>query len=119
MPPYSQFNGVHEFAFEDNATLSNAVDMGGSRLMAMRVPPAWEGTTVTFLAAVEPDGDFFSVYDDEGAEVKVTVAPDRIVGVDKVAGKLAALRYLKLRSGTQAAPQPQSSARAFTVMTKR
>lgn len=111
-------NRTYALTFPQGGNETGAVDITGGRLLALHVPDAFEGTTITFLAAVEGSGDFHPVYDDEGGEVKVTVAPNRIVGIDKVAGKLAALRHLKLRSGTDAAAQAQSSARTFTLIVK-
>lgn len=98
--------------------LSEEVDLEGYALMAIQMPDAWEAAVLTFLGATATGGTFQSVYDDQGNEVTVQAAASRCIGVDVAAGALAAIRFLKIRSGTAAVPVDQTVSRTITLVLK-
>lgn len=110
-----------------NESLTGEIDLGTLKLLAIEFPVTWAGTVVTFQAKANRSEDqednpalqvWKNVYDDSGAEVTVTVGANRIVGIDAAAGKLAALRYLRIRSGTSAAPVGQNPTKQLNLICK-
>lgn len=99
--------------------LSAEVDLEDFVLMAILMPAAWETAVITLQGAAESGGTFGNVYDDEGNEVTIQAAASRCIGIDEVAGALAALRYVKLRSGTGASAVDQTADRVLTLILAR
>jgi hypothetical protein len=101
--------------------LSGEIDLEGASLMAISMPAAWTPANITFQAAsalAANGGVYQDVYDDSGSEVVVTAAAAHIITVDLNALKLAALRYIKIRSGTTATPVDQTTPRTITLILK-
>lgn len=93
--------------------------------MAIELPATFNATSITFQAKSERGNDesdnletWKNVYDDAGTEVTVTVAGNRIVGLDAVAMELAALRFIRIRAGTSAAPANQSPKKQINLILK-
>jgi hypothetical protein len=62
------------------------------------------------------DGSTFNnVHDEAGAEISVTVAASRFIGLDAAALELSGVEYLKVRSGTSGAPVNQGGERAILL----
>lgn len=111
----------------NNEALSSGVDLGNFSLAALEMPEGWAGTQVTFQAKAKPRDsdhpgvgdpnpeDWDNVYDSAGNEVTVTVAANRVV-VDLP--ELAAIRYLRIRSGTSATPVNQSPSKVIRLLLK-
>lgn len=90
---------IHKSASIANGeTTSGAVDLGSFRALAIGLPAAFDGTTITVEAAPEAEGTFQPVYDDAGTAVSLTVAAGHVVAVDAV--PLAALRFVRFVAGT-------------------
>lgn len=102
------------FVFEQDTSVSTAVDVGALRLFFLEMPAGFQGTSVAFLGSADGDG-WTPIYDDEGNAVTAVVAPDRCVALDKVAGKLAAFRFLKLVAGTHTAANTQTAKRTVVM----
>lgn len=100
------------------ASLSGEVDLEGFKLVAVLMPVGWDAAALTFQAADVAGGTFLDVHDDEGAEVAATVAAARAVGLDAILPELAALRFIKIRSGTSATPVNQTAERTLTLVLK-
>jgi hypothetical protein len=96
--------------------LSDVIDLGGHVLVAIQMPSTWTAADLTFQVSL--DGvTFNNLYDDEGNEVKLTVAASRVVAIGEPAlmwhsGKI------KLRSGTAALAVDQTAARALKLATR-
>ena len=101
-----------------NQSLSAEVDLEGFTLAAILMPSAWDAAGLTFQAADVTGGTFRDVYDDAGNEVAVSAAASRAIGIDLLAGAVAALRFIKLRSGTTGVPVTQTAARTLTLVLK-
>lgn len=98
---------------------STEIASGPHKLVALVIPAAWTAAAITFLTKSPIDDSWVPVYDDEGAEVSVAsanVVAGRCIALDAIAGKLAPLLDLKLRSGTAAAPVNQAAAREIGVL---
>lgn len=99
--------------------LSPEIDLGGGTLFALELPAGWVSADVTFMAATSPGGTYRSVVGDDGVEVKATVgAGDKIVPLANVAVHLAALRWVKIRSGTFGVPVNQTGAPTINLLAK-
>lgn len=105
--------GSQPAAIAINASLSDAVDLGAMRLQRINMPAAWDAAGLTFQASV--DGAAFLDLHDKGGEVSVPAAAGRSIVVDQAAFR--GVRYLRVRSGTAAAPVAQLAARALTLVT--
>ncbi len=105
---------------KNGASLStDAIDLGGYLAFALLMPAAWTAAVITLLACDTKDGNYKPVYDDSGNEVSLTVAADRVIAIDAAASKIAALRFIRLRSGTAAAAVNQAADRDIGILLKR
>ena len=105
-------------AIAAGASQSTVIDTERSALSGIIMPAAWTAADLTVLASTHAEGTFLPVYDDAGAEVLIKAAASTAIGIDVAALKLAAFRYIKLRSGTAATPVNQADARAITIVMK-
>lgn len=108
-----------------NQTISGVVDLGTHHLVAIEMPEAFNGTTITFQAKAkreeDPDKtggvageDWDDVYDSAGNAISFTVAAARmVVPTAAHAAALAPLRYIRLVSGTA-----QNPGREFRIIAK-
>ena len=97
---------------------SNVIDTEHTVLTGIVMPAAWTAADLTVLASTHKEGTFLPVYDDAGAEVVIKAAASVCIGIDVAALKLAAFRYIKLRSGTAGTHVNQADARAITIVMK-
>jgi hypothetical protein len=115
-------NSIHAVAtIGAGASLSNALDLSDYAIAAIQMPAAWTTAAITFLACATKDGTYLPVYDDAGTEVTVasaSAAVNRVIVNKAVLEQLAALRWVKLRSGVAATPVNQVAAAAITVLLK-
>ena len=110
--------GVIEFAIANNASLSDVQRLHGRRVVAIEMPSEWDAADISFLSGSD-DAGLHSVYDDEGNEVTVTVAIDRIVAITGwKADALMSLDRLQIRSGVAGAAVAQSPARVLKLLVK-
>lgn len=115
-----------------NQALSGVVDLGSHTLVAIEMPEAWAGTTITFqskakvaedvtnsVGVQQNSEDLDDVYDSAGAEISMTVSGGKIVVPTAAhAAALAPLRFLRVRSGTSAAPFNQNPTRIIRFLVK-
>lgn len=98
-----------------NQSLSDPIDLGADRLVALLMPSVWTTAAITFQASDRIDGTYINVYDSSGNELTAQAAASRAV-VDLL--ELGALRFIKLRSGTSGSPVPQQGNRKITIAVK-
>jgi hypothetical protein len=112
-------SNVQEVTIPAGATgLSNAVELK-NQLLAIEMPEEWTGYAVLTFQGSSDGIAFKDVYDDYGYEVLVSAPqPNHIVCIDAAILKLAALRYIKIRSGTSAAPVDQVTDRTLKLIGK-
>lgn len=115
--------GVIGVQIPANQALSGEIDLGAFNLVAIEMPEGWAGSTITFQSKANrqeqgsgvPVEDWDDVYDSAGNELQVTVAANRVV-VD--IPELASLRFIRIRSGTSAAPFNQNPTREIKLICK-
>lgn len=99
--------------------LSGAADLMVHRLAAVEMSTAWTDANITFAVASSSGGTYNPLYDDLGNEVTVTGSTaNRVVAFDSIAGSLAMVRWVKLRSGTNGTPVTQAAARTLNLILK-
>jgi hypothetical protein len=95
------------------ASLSDAVDIDGWKFMAFEMPAEWDAASMTYQASID-NVTFKDLYMD-GAEVTGTVTASKVCAVNLNALAFAAVRYIKIRSGTAATPVNQTAERKINV----
>lgn len=86
----------------DDDDLSDAVDVYGYRIAALRLPATLTSTTITFKECATSDGTFQDVYAND-VQVSETVAQGRFISIDTNAEALSGLGYVKLVMGSSEA----------------
>ncbi len=109
---------VGPWTIANGQSLSDAVEIGTNALGGIYMPAAFTGTVLTFQVALTLAGTYQNLYDDSGTEVSATVAAGRGVSLDFAALKIGQWRFLKIRSGTSAAPTAEGGERAIYFATK-
>jgi hypothetical protein len=111
--------GVVTAVIESGQSLSGAVELkpqgrsGFCTAAVMVMPSAWTAADVTFQGSI--DGSTFgNLYDDAGVEVVVKAAASRVVVLP--AAYFWGLRWIRVRSGTSAAPVTQTAQRSITIL---
>lgn len=99
----------------NGTALSAAVDLAGQGIVRIFMPAAWTAAVLT--AQVSNDNStYYDLYNADGTEWSATVAAGHAAILDISA--FTAMRYVKLRSGTGAAPVNQAADRVLTVVTR-
>jgi hypothetical protein len=97
-----------------NESLSTAIDLADQRAARIAMPAAWTAANLTFQTSV--DGITYNdLYDKDGIEYTVVAAASRSM-ILPLADWLG-VRYVKVRSGTSAAPVVQLAARILMIQT--
>jgi hypothetical protein len=115
LPPTASFDAM----IAATQSLSGVVDLGQNRLWGIVMPGAWTAASMTFQGSV--DGvSFFDLYDDVATpgtfvETTWTVAAAQML-VPAVPVRFIGIRWLKIRSGTSAAPVAQAAGRVITII---
>jgi hypothetical protein len=92
--------GATSVTIANGQTESSVFQLGEATHLALGMPSAFTGTTMTFKASSTEGGTYVIVKDDAGADVSITVGTSRWVALQTaVMAKLAAFRWLKLVSG--------------------
>lgn len=95
--------------------LSNAVDLDGVKLLGIQMPAAWDAANLTFQ--VSADGNSFAdFYNQSGSEVVINANANRYIALDPAL--FAGIRYLRIRSGTSAAPVNQTASRTLRLVAR-
>lgn len=100
MPSLGQFPPIEvvtSVAIANGQTVSDAVDLGGLRPIALVTPAALTGTAFTFQASVD-GSTYVAVYDSSGSAVSVTVSTSRYIVLSPTT--FAGIRFLKVVSGS-------------------
>jgi hypothetical protein len=94
-------------------SLSGAIDLQGYSLVGLLMPSAWTAAALTFAGSVD-NSNFYDVAD-SGAEINIGSAAANTYILLSPATFLG-LRYLKVRSGTNATPVNQGQAATVTLV---
>jgi len=98
-------------------SLSDALDIGTAKHLAVQMPTGWNTAVITLAASVDGT-NYYPVTDSAGIEVSITAAASKVIGIDLAALSIAALRFIKFRSGTSGSAVNQSAARTLYVALK-
>ncbi len=80
-----------------SATTSGSIDLSGLGLIAMIMPAAFTGTTVTFQMSLD-DVTYYDIYNTSNTVISATVTQGRAYMF--VPGDFVGVRYLKVKSGS-------------------
>ena len=94
------------------ASISDGVNLTGRSLIRLTIGAAWTAADITVQTS--PDGATWNdLYDEYGTPYTIKAAANRTVFINP--GPLLAVNYIRLRSGTPAAPVNQASAATITL----
>jgi hypothetical protein len=95
--------------------MAAGVDIGGAGIVRILMPAAWTAAALTAQVS-QDDATYYDLYDSTGTEWSATVVAAHAVALDITT--FTGVRYLKLRSGTGAAPVAQAATRSLTLVTR-
>jgi len=102
------------------AALSGPINLGAKVLCAIIMPAAWTAAALTFQASDDGGNTWYSVYDDQGNEV--TIASAAVNASSRISmdpSNFAGIDFIKIRSGTTAAPVNQGAACTLTLVARK
>jgi len=105
------------------ASLSTALYIANYKIMSIFLPADWTTAGITFVGCITNDGTFNQIVQgSDVAEVAIaSVAASKVIGLDGALKEaLEGIAYIKLRSGTLAAPVDQgASGKTISISLKR
>lgn len=110
-----------EFIIRNGFSVSEPKDVGGWDPIAIDFVTPWTTANISFLAAEKFDGTYASVYGPTGTEAVVTTGTQArtILLAPGSLADLRGLRYLRLRSGTEASPVVQAGDRTINLLVRQ
>lgn len=96
-------------------SLSGEIDISDQCVVGIIMPAAWTAASITLAGAAAKAGTFVPVYDAAGTELTITADASRFIALAPDATR--GVRYLKVRSGTNAAAVAQGAERILTLVT--
>jgi hypothetical protein len=96
-----------------NQSISADIDLGLMRLGRIAMPGTWVAADLTFQTS-HNGADWNNLYDKDGAEYTVKAAASRSMLIPL--SDMLSVRYLRIRSGTSAAPVNQTASRTLTLV---
>lgn len=96
-------------------SLSGAFSTQGRRLLAIEMPTSWTAAGLYIQGAFRESGPYFPISDQGGTEIAITAAASKILVLSTTAS-LVRLPWLRIGSGTSAAPVNQGAARTLTAL---
>lgn len=97
----------------NGASVSADIDLGTARLGRIAMPAAWTAADLTLITS-HNGGDWNPLYDKDGAEYTIKAAGARSALIPL--SDMLSVRYLRIRSGTSAAPVNQAAARSIVLV---
>ena len=111
-PVISQGLETRIVTIANGASLSDAIDLGGRKLVAIDMPAAWTAASLTFQASA--DGTTYDNLYDGATERAVVVGASYYSALN--IGDWVGVKFLKVRSGTAGSPVNQAAARTITLV---
>lgn len=102
------------------SSLSGAANLGAKILCAIIVPATWAAAGIAFQVSDDLGVTWFPLYDSTGAEVTISSAnapAGRRVTVNSLA--FAGVDYIKVQSGSNAAPVVQAGQQVLTLVARK
>ena len=106
---------VSTVTIANGQSLSDAVNLGGSRLMNVMLPATWTTASITFQISLDgvTYGDYFDYNGNEHTGVATAGKP---INVDPTV--FADVQFLKIRSGTSGTPVAQGGDRSIQISSR-
>lgn len=95
---------------------STVLDITDRVILAVELPATWTAANITLLASQTAGGTFLPVKNQDGTDLTITAAAAQVNVISALLTQ--GLRYVKLRSGTPAAPVVQLADRVINVATQ-
>jgi hypothetical protein len=95
-------------------SLSEWLDLGERRLAGLIMPAGWTAAAISFDISPDQGATAFPLFDENNAEVALTVAAGRAHAFP--IGRMIGWAYIRLRSGLSGAAVNQSADRLLRVM---
>lgn len=122
--------GVIGVSIPANQSLSGEIEIGPTTFIGVEIPASFGATVLTFQGKSNRENTestapvpevWRDIYDDTGTEVSLTVASNRMVGVGTVVklNALSAFRFIRVRTGTGAAPTNINPGAQLRIITKQ
>lgn len=108
--------GTRDVVIANGQSLSAAVDLTDLVVVRIVTPAAMTGTGLTFAGSETSGGTYTNVYDRYGVEYNVVSAAARRIQIPPA--DLVGNCWLKVRSGTAAAPTAEGAARTVTLLVR-
>ncbi len=89
------------------ASLTDTINLAGLRLFAIAISDEWTSADLTFQTSLDAGETWINLYDQNGVEIVAVAKGGTYVSLDPV--QFAPLQYLRVRSGTSAAPVAQTA----------
>lgn len=105
-----------DFTIASGASLSAGLNLNGMHGESIVMPAAWTAAGLSFSVSDTLGGTYLPLIDALGVEVTLTVAAAKSVVLPL--GLLRAHNFLKLKSGTSAAPVNQAADRAVQLLVR-
>jgi len=105
-----------DFTIANAASLSEARQLNGLMGEAIIMPATWTAAGLSFETCETEAGTYLPLADALGVEITLAVAAGTRVVLPM--GLLRGHNWIKLRSGTSAAPQAQGGARAIALLAR-
>jgi hypothetical protein len=104
----------------ESASLSAYFDKRGYSKLSIEMPASWTAADISFAGCSTSGGTYTPVYlAEDGIEITAETSTSRIVSIGIFNDALAAIPYLKIRSGTVGTPVVQTAAITLTVLLSR
>lgn len=104
--------GIVTATIANGASLSGALPSQGRRLLAIEMPTAWTAAGIFIQGGMREAGPFYPISDQAGVEIAVTAAASKMLAISG----MVRLPWIKIGSGTSAAPVNQGAARSITLL---
>lgn len=100
--------------------LSTSAALGDKTVVGIMVSPAWTAAGLTFQASEDGGTTWLNLTDSAGAEVSIAAAGILAGGrVSLDPTPFIGVNFIRVRSGTNAAPVNQGAARALTLILRK
>lgn len=97
----------------NGASVSSSAYLDGAALLRIVMPSSWTAASLTFQVSAD-DSTWYDLYDANGEYTINTAAASRAIVLSP--SDFAAMRYVRLRSGTAAAAVNQGGARTIELV---
>lgn len=123
MATISRYTASIAVSITSGTSLSGGVNIGAGPILALYIPTGWTAAAITFQGSLDGGTTYANLFDDAGVEVTIASASiatgaAQVYANASVLEKLAALQFIKIRSGTSGTPVNQTSTMNLVIGVK-